>query len=169
MDASSILVQQAGPVGLIHVVGRGSFKNASQVKQFAEMAPSLGILRFIFDLRECTHMDSTFMGTMAGLAIEARTRGQKPLKVVLVSPTLLEMLQTLGLDHLLEIHQSAAELADPSCTAVGMEQKEQCKNEISRLMLEAHENLVEADFSNATRFQDVLSFLRERSGTPSKV
>jgi anti-sigma B factor antagonist len=168
VDASSILVQQAGPVGLIHVVGRGSFKNASQVKQFAERAASLGILRFIYDLRECTHMDSTFMGTMAGLAIESRNRGQGPMKVVLTSAALLELLQTLGLDYLMEIHQSAPELAGPA-TQIGIDAKEHSKNEVSQLMLDAHENLVEADFSNADRFQDVLSFLRDRAGTPSKV
>ena len=42
----------------------------------------------------------------------------------------------------------------------------ECKNrteiETARLVLEAHENLVSADEANRTKFQDVLSFLRNR-------
>jgi hypothetical protein len=34
--------------------------------------------------------------------------------------------------------------------------------ENARLVLEAHENLVSADESNRTRFEDVLAFLRRR-------
>jgi len=38
--------------------------------------------------------------------------------------------------------------------------------ENARLVLEAHENLVAADETNRTRFQDVLAFLRNRADQP---
>jgi DNA recombination-dependent growth factor C len=37
--------------------------------------------------------------------------------------------------------------------------------ENARLVLEAHENLVATDADNATKFQDVLAFLRNQIGS----
>ncbi len=58
---------------------------------------------------------------------------------------------------------------DPGDATVGgvkydaaLECRKQTEIEHARLVLEAHENLVSADESNRAKFEDVLTFLRNR-------
>ena len=46
--------------------------------------------------------------------------------------------------------------------AQALDTKAKTEIESARLVLEAHEHLVTADADNATKFQDVLAFLRNR-------
>lgn len=164
MDTDSILVQQAGKVGIVKVIGRGSFKNARLVKAFSEQIDSLGIEEIVYDMKDCSHMDSTFMGVMAGLAVEQRKRNNIKLRLIHLSDRNYELLETLGLTHFLDVQTSAPDLQGQKLTPLGMDVQPETKREISEVMLEAHENLLAANPENAAQFQDVVSFLRERLG-----
>ena len=54
----------------VRVSGRGSFQNSSPLKDFAKEMLSRGYKTFVIDLGECPVMDSTFMGTLAGIALK---------------------------------------------------------------------------------------------------
>lgn len=161
MDEDSILVHQAGPVGIVKVNGRGSFRTARLVKLFGDQAEALGISRIAYDLRDCTYMDSTFMGVMASLGAAQRKRTGQTLEVFNPSPRNLELLQNLGLHHLLAIKTGDTPMASKE---VKIESGPESKRAISEVMLDAHEALADLNPANANQFQDVITFLRQRLG-----
>jgi anti-anti-sigma regulatory factor len=155
---SSILVGINGPAVWVKVEGRGSFLNSGNLKEFAREMVDRGYREFIIDLEKCAMMDSTFMGTMAGVALRLKELGQGHLHIVHCGPRSHELLSGLGLDQLFSIHLNG-ELA-PECesfesgSATG-------KNEQAETMLEAHEALCRAAPENISRFKDVLDYLKQ--------
>jgi len=72
---SSIQVGVCGPSVWVKVEGKGSFLNSDDLKEFAREMLDQGYREFVVNLADCTMMDSTFMGTMARLALRLRELG----------------------------------------------------------------------------------------------
>jgi anti-anti-sigma regulatory factor len=149
----------ADPV-LVRVVGRACFQNSRCLRDFfAEMAQQ-GKRRFVLDFAQCSGMDSTFLGVLAGAAL--KLRGSTPsgsLVIRRANPRNLELIQNLGLNKLLTVEPGdchAGEWAALGCPP----EKDELAN--AKLVLEAHQHLVAADAANGARFQDVLTFLQKR-------
>lgn len=108
-------------------------------------------------------LDSTFMGTMAGIALRLKELGQGHLRVVHCGARSHELLSGLGLDQIFSI--SANGTAAPQCellkrgAAAGS--AEEKKHEQKKEMLDAHEALCEAAPENLFRFKDVLDYLKQ--------
>src|SRR5262249_32918320 len=79
---SSILVGVSGPSVWIKVEGKGSFLNSGSLKEFAREMVDRGYREFVVDLEKCSMMDSTFMGTMAGVALRLKELGRGHLQVI---------------------------------------------------------------------------------------
>ena len=142
--------------------GKGSFLNSGSLKEFAQEMVNRGYREFIVDLQNCAMMDSTFMGTLAGVALRLKELGNGHLHVVHCGTRSRELLSGLGLDQIFSIH--AGGLAAPVCTdldggpeTVSPDQK----REQAETMLEAHEALCRAAPENLTRFKDVLDYLKQ--------
>jgi len=58
----------SGPAVWVRVEGKGSFLNSGNLKEFAQEMVNRGYREFVIDLEHCAMMDSTFMGTMAGVS-----------------------------------------------------------------------------------------------------
>ena len=97
---SSIQVGVSGPAVWVRVEGKGSFLNSGNFKQFAREMVDRGYREFVVDLHDCAMMDSTFMGTMAGLALRLKELGQGHLRVVYCGEHSRQLLTGLGLDQL---------------------------------------------------------------------
>ncbi len=153
----------ASPV-LIKIDGRASFMNCSCLRDFFNEMIKQGKTKFVVDFRQCASMDSTFLGVLAGAALELRKLSPPgSLIVSRVGPRNLELLRNLGLHRLLTVDTGEAEL--PAERGAGQAlvcttQRSELEN--ARMVLEAHENLVTADASNQSKFQDVLAFLKTR-------
>ncbi|MEM9399737.1 MAG: hypothetical protein AAF984_05970 [Verrucomicrobiota bacterium] len=164
MIEDSILVKHSGEAGIIKVIGKGCFKNARYVKIFNQKAAELGISQIVFDLQECIHMDSTFMGILAGMALEAQKTKSPIPKIYHINHKNLELLQTLGIDRLLDIRDDdMEEMRENGHIDLNKKIGKLSEDEISESMLEAHEKLVEADDKNADKFEDVIHFLKEKT------
>lgn len=162
MDNSKILVSREGAQAFIHVIGRGSFQNASSVKTFCQKLVADGVYQWTVDMEECTYLDSTFLGTLAGLGTKVREH-QGKVKIVKVTPRNMELFQNLGLDRILSINAPAPE--EP----VKMEELPAgapTKRESGLNMLEAHNNLINLDPRNLPKFKDVVAYLKEDLGVP---
>lgn len=151
----------ADPV-LVRVEGRASFMNSGSLKDFFGEMIQQGKRRFVVDFQLCTSMDSTFLGVLAGAALELRKQAPVgTLTLARVGERNLELIRNLGLHRL-----ATVDAGDFQMNFAGAPQglTEQARGEIesARLVLEAHENLVTADSHNAAKFQDVLAFLRNR-------
>jgi len=147
---------------VVRIEGRASFQNSACLRDFiAEMARQ-GKSRVVIDLHHCASMDSTFLGVLAGVALEMR-KLTPPGTLILarVGTRNLELVRNLGLHRLLVIDYGALPLgAERHEESLDCPDRSEMEN--ARLALEAHENLVAADENNRSKFQDVLTFLRNR-------
>jgi anti-sigma B factor antagonist len=162
---SSIQVGVNGSVVWVRVAGRGSFLNSGSLKEFAREMVNRGYREFVFDLEECVMMDSTFMGTMAGMALRLKELGEGSLHVIHCGERSRELLSGLGLDQIFDIQVDGAEA--PRCEALAQtngdpaEKSTNAKREQVGTMIEAHEALCQAAPKNLTRFKDVLEYLKQ--------
>jgi anti-sigma B factor antagonist len=169
---SSIQVGVNGPVIWVKVEGKGNFLNSGNLKEFAREMLDRGYREFVIDLANCAMMDSTFMGTMASVALRLKELGRGHLHVVHCGNRSQELLSGLGLDQIFEIHGDGARA--PECQAFerGSDRSspEGRKKEQAQTMLEAHEALCEAAPENLFRFKDVLDYLKQdlHHETPAK-
>ena len=169
---SSIQVGVNGPVVWVRVAGRGSFLESGSLKEFGREMVNRGYREFVFDLEECAMMDSTFMGTMAGMALRLKELGQGHLRVIHCGQRSRELLSGLGLDQIFDIQLDGAASA-PRCELLEKTEQDEAataRREQAATMLEAHEALCEAQPENITRFKDVLEYLKQdlRPESPAK-
>jgi anti-anti-sigma regulatory factor len=145
----------------IRVEGKGSFLNSPGVKEFAKEMINRGHREFAVDLRNCPVMDSTFMGTLAMIALRLREIGEGHLHVLNMNARNKELLSNLGLDQL---------FADDACPVLNGEQampqplqepQSTDRESKQQTMLEAHEALVRAAPENLAKFKDVLDYLKQ--------
>ncbi len=147
---------------VVRVFGKANYLNCNAFREFIEKMIADGKLRFVIDFQECKGMDSTFLGILAGTALELRR--SEPSGVLLLcrlSERNHELISNLGLQNLLTIADELPESSDKRERDAfsGLDNEEVCD---ARKVLEAHENLVEADDLNAAKFQDVIAFLRNQ-------
>lgn len=145
------------------VEGKGSFLNSGNLGEFTRAMVNRGYREFVVDLEKCAMMDSTFMGTMAGVALRLKELGHGHLHVVHCSERSRDLLCGLGLDQIFSIHANGA--AAPECELLPrqstIESPEEKKKENARQMLDAHQALCEAAPQNFPRFKDVIDYLKQ--------
>jgi anti-sigma B factor antagonist len=151
----------ADPVA-VRIEGRASFANSASLKDFVAEMMRQGKTRFVIDFVACTSMDSTFLGVLAGIALSLR-RLSPPgsLTLARVGERNLELIRNLGLHRLATVDAGNFPM-NFTGTAQALDCQAKTELESARLVLEAHENLINADAANAAKFQDVLAFLRNR-------
>lgn len=144
---------------VIRIDGKANYLNCNSFREFIERMLARGRYHILVDFEHCRGMDSTFLGIMAGTALELKK--QTPpgaLRLCNLSERNQELIVNLGLQHLLKITD-----ADGSeDTADGFANLKNEEISDSKNILRAHENLAEADEENATKFQDVISFLKNQ-------
>ena len=119
---SSIQVGVNGPTVWVKVEGKGSFLNSGNLKEFAREMLDRGYREFVIDLADCAMMDSTFMGTMASVALRLKELGRGHLHVIHCRNRSRELLSGLGLDQIFDIHTNGA--TAPECEALDRESRD---------------------------------------------
>lgn len=156
----SILVGTANRNVWVRVEGKGSFLNSTGLKEFAKEMINRGFREFAIDLKNCPVMDSTFMGTLAGIALRLRELGQGNLRVINLNERNTDLLVNLGLDQLFVIEPRGSAPA-PASAQVPLISTAPDKVTQAQTMIEAHEACVEANEANAAKFKDVLEYLKQ--------
>jgi anti-anti-sigma regulatory factor len=156
----------------IRCEGKGSFLNSPAVKEFGESRIKRGELCLVIDLEACVGMDSTFMGTLAGLANRLTEKGGV-LQVAGADDKGQRSLEDLGLDFLMEINPEKADWKDVESKA-----RDFLKPKVAGLtagtrlhtrhILEAHEVLSDANESNREKFSGVVGILEDELAEKSK-
>jgi anti-anti-sigma regulatory factor len=148
----------------IRVEGKGSFVNSPAVKAFGDGRIAAGEGVLVVDLAACTGMDSTFMGTLAGLAARLSAVEGGRLHIAEPGERNRRSLEDLGLDFLMDIDPPSAvwrgrvdevrgQLHAPA--AIG----EIGRTQRSRHVLEAHQTLSTINDKNARSFAGVVGML----------
>ena len=147
---------------IVRIDGRACFQNSACLRDFVGELMKQGKTHFVIDFQNCASMDSTFLGVLAGAALELK-KLTPPGSLVLarVGQRNFELIRNLGLHRLLIVDAGESTLSFDKCdTALHCANRTELDN--ARLVLEAHENLVAVDEANRTKFQDVLAFLKNR-------
>ena len=163
----TILVGEIGGLVWVRVQGRGTFQCSPALKELADRMLARGAGPLVVDLQDCPMMDSTFMGTLTGIALGLRARRTgDALHVLNANPRNIELLESLGIDQILGLDKDGSAFPEwrrevgaemLACAGTGaLGQAEQAAH-----VLEAHEVLAGISQDNRRRFQDVVSYLRE--------
>src|SRR5260221_4034740 len=104
---SEILVSCADRIVWVRLEGNGSSTNSTALRDFAKEMIHRGAREFIVDLCNCPVMDSTFMGTLAGISLWLCELGESRLSVVNRNEGNAESLWSLGLGQLFKGRVSA--------------------------------------------------------------
>ncbi len=148
----------AGPSVWVRIEGRGTFQNSAGLKEFAAEMTRRGHRDFIVDLATCELMDSTFLGTLTGIALGLPAGGK--LTVIRANERNRGVMQNLGLDRIFAVLEST-----PVAAPGRLEDAETNPPQTARreAIVQAHENLAAVNPENAIRFKDVLDFLQQKS------
>lgn len=131
------------------------------MKEVAEARVAAGERCLVVDLAGCTGMDSTFMGTLAGMAARLTDGG----KVQIAEPgdRNRRSLEDLGLDFLLEIDPpEAAWRGQENSIRAGLQpyrESNNAGNQRGQHVLEAHKILANSSEENAKKFTGVVQML----------
>jgi anti-sigma B factor antagonist len=141
------------------VRGKANYLNCAPLGDFFDRLLSRGIRRFVVDFTDCEGMDSTFLGILAGTALELR-KAEPGGEFILqgVTGRNFDLIRNLGLDRILKVSQETVESGARPLESV------EPKAAAAKLLLRAHRNLVQADGANQSRFQDVIEFLSRDAG-----
>lgn len=147
--------------------GKGSFLNSPLIKSFGEERLGQGELLLVVDLEECSGMDSTFMGTLAGMASRLSAVDGGGLQIACADERNRRSLEDLGLDFLMQINPSdgpwtnrlgeiRARLVPVAPSSPG------AREERARHVLQAHEVLSGVNDRNAREFENVVGTLKQQ-------
>jgi anti-anti-sigma regulatory factor len=166
LPPTSILVGHIGKLFWLRVEGRGTFQDSVQVKRAFQRIIAEGIRDLVVDLECCPMMDSTFLGTLTGTALNLMEQGGGSLSVLNANPRNQQLLTELGLNHLLELDVEGTAWPDErreACAQLSTcnEAKANGKEESAQHVLDAHQTLAELNPENRGRFRDVIHFLEQ--------
>lgn len=161
-DTPVFLVDPNCEPAAVRITGRACFQNSASLREFFNEMIRSGRRRFVVDFEGCASMDSTFLGVLAGTALELR-RLNPPGSVVLcrIGERNLELVRNLGLHRIMTVDENASANFSNAETALKQEGKG-TQIESARLVLKAHEDLCKANPENRGKFQDVLEFLKAK-------
>jgi len=161
---AKMLVFVSSQLACIKIQGKANFTTSIDFKTLINELLDKGFTCVVLDLAECSLMDSTFLGVLAGYGMKLKgTSETSPHPIELMNPTprILELLEGLGVLHLFHMIRTVTgqgELKEMEyITANGTPSRE----EITMNCLEAHKLLMEINPQNYDRFKDVAQFLSE--------
>lgn len=155
----------------IRCANRGCFINSPALKALADKYLEKGGRDIVVDLEICPGVDSTFMGTLAGLARRCMGAGGS-VQIAGPTPRTRDAMESLGLDMLVDIDPPGvpwqADIAERRATLNGEGTKpsaeadhELTEIERTRHVLEAHNTLRAMNKKNDETFGYVCETLEE--------
>jgi anti-sigma B factor antagonist len=145
----------------VRIAGRANFTSSVDFKKLLQQLQQDGCTEIVLDLTECSLMDSTFLGVLAGAGMKASTaRGEgRQCVIELFHPTerILELLDNLGVLNLFTILNDAPQLG----AFQRVDESRASRAELNRTCLEAHQALMNTSPDNERRFRDATEFFEK--------
>lgn len=147
-SSNCLRVSRAEDAVLVQVAGLGNMFLAPTLQALVESELGAGFLNFVIDLKDCTGMDSTFMGTFIGLSTQVKNHFGW-FCLVSVSEENLRLLKMLGVLHMVSIHDGEFPLAEGEMTTLYPTNDPYVRQ---KQIHSAHRLLLDADPENVARF-----------------
>ena len=152
-------IQQHGQAISCHVIGHATMRQSPALRHRVEQCLATGPITLHVDLKECTYMDSTFIGTL--LMFKRRLR---EFSLIAPSPECSRLLQQMGLDTVFCIlpQESLPESTDEvlECEPAG--------DNFQRTIVEAHQELASTPGPAGEIFRDVAAALTQGWGAEQR-
>ena len=135
--------------------------NSPKLKAWADEQLKSGLIHIVIDLERCTGMDSTFMGTMAGIALRLIKTSGGLLEVVSADDKSRQSLEDLGLSSLMQINPEVSSWngQEGGIRSSLIEYGQINSTDSTQHVFDAHKTLVDADDGNNEKFSTVLDCL----------
>ena len=175
-NPNNIVVGVSGDLVFIKVHGKGGFQLSQPLRQFSLEMIGRGYREFVVDLAECSCMDSTFLGVLAGMGLRLQsadhsTGASGKVHLANLNERCREVLSSLGIDKLFTIDLCdlrfgpATDAGKPDTEMQPLQTAQQAaggdKAQQAEVILEAHRTLMEIDPQNIPKFKDCVRFLAE--------
>lgn len=161
-SANEILVGTLGKQVCVKVEGKGTHLISQPLREFLFEMIDSGYRSFQIDLRNCTYMDSTFLGMLVGVSMRLRNVGPGTITLLRINQRNLELFKTLGIEQFFQFQSDTPSPAESKAKGLhSLPPGKVASQEWAETMLEAHETLAQVDQKNECRFKDVITFLKE--------
>ncbi len=142
----------------LRVHGLASMNNCLCVRNFLEEAIRSGQSFIVVDLGDCSSMDSTFMGVLAGAATSEHKGEPVSVAVVNANEECLKEMESVGLHELIMVEPKSFEV--PALDFVRLDEQ---PSEARRLAMihAAHQKLVSLSDKNERLFGPIVAVLAE--------
>ena len=158
----SIMVAVCEQLVCIKVCGKADYTSTLDLRNRIDDLWRQGYPRFVFELCDCVGMDSTFLGTLSGLGLEAHegeARKAPSLELFNPAPRISEVLENLGVAYLFKITTGVG--PSPCNYEPLLKSPDVTRADVTRNCLEAHKTLMDVNPDNVPKFKDVTQFLAE--------
>ena len=154
--AAVITITNKGTDYFVTVNGRATFEHAPQLRSLAKTLENAAYTSINVDLGQCTGMDSTFMGILSMLGLNARKIGVT-MTIFNAGDANKDLLFGLGLKKLFQYKDEAMETGEN-----GWESGENvAKGMDAHTVLEAHQTLMDVDEGNVKKFEKVVEMVQK--------
>ncbi len=148
----------------VHIAGRATLVFGLPVRHLSERAIASGVRLIQFDLRDCSHLDSTMLGTLLSIK-KALARVDGVLMLIAPSAACSKILYQMGLSELLPIQDKPLDnnatwiQLDPDCTDT---------RSFKRNVVQAHEELAELPGHSGEQFKAVVQTMKKAEEPPTE-
>ena len=159
MQSGELFISSRDGVHTVRVAGKGTFECAPGLRNLGKTLDQTSFQEVRIDLRECTWMDSTFMGILAMIGLRAKRINAK-MTILNAGPQNTALLCGLGLKKLFVFEDSAAGSGAENAVPQNGGAAENSATENARMVLDAHETLMNVDEANVAKFKGVVSLVK---------
>ena len=159
MEKTNVSISRSNDGYSVVVDGRATFECSPPIRSLANNLASDAVRRVTIDLKTCSWMDSTFMGTLAILGLNAK-KNEVILNVLNADEKNIKLLKELGIYKLFVFGPgdppSSSEASKEAISPLGDK-----KQEVAKTVLEAHETLMSMDEKNVSKFKKVVELVKK--------
>ena len=156
MEKGEVFISEKDGITFIRVKGNASFVCAPPLRELAKKLAAEPFGGLKIDLEECTWMDSTFMGMLAMLGLNAKKKNV-PAEIWNASEQNEKLLCGLGLQKVFAFENGEFGDADGATAASNATTAESN----ARNVLDAHQTLMDIDEGNVQKFEKVVEFVKK--------
>jgi anti-anti-sigma regulatory factor len=156
MKTSDVLIAHNSGGYLIKIVGRANFEYAPPLRNLANELENDSYSRISVNLKECTGMDSTFMGILAMIGLRAKKSGAE-MEILNASDSNKYLLKGLGLTSLFSFSYKNTE----DMVEWTMPEASRDKLDTAEAVVDAHDTLMDVTPENIPKFKSVVNFARK--------
>ena len=161
MKDSNITIARSNNGFEISVKGRATFDCSSPLRNFADNIVPGSVQTIFINLTECTWLDSTFMGTLAMLGLNAQ-KANIDVEIINIDDKNFKLLKELGVDKLFSYNNRKKKTKqDEGWEELTNYSKDLSQCDVEDTILEAHKTLMDVDSSNIPKFEKVVEMVED--------